>query len=173
MKKYFSNETLQQQFNAKGYVIIDLLDKNVIQELLHFYQETHQNGGEGFHCTLYNPDFSKKKHIDQKLKTMLSPIIKQHLSNFKPLIANFAVKEPQASGINLHQDWCFVDESKHFSLNIWLPLVDVDEKNGCYHVISGSHKIYRTFRGTNIPLSCQEIMPQIDFQQMTRLEIKC
>lgn len=38
-----------------------------------------------------------------------------------------------------HQDAAIVDETKDYSLNVWMPLVDSKYLNGCLWVIPGSH----------------------------------
>ena len=39
-----------------------------------------------------------------------------------------------------------MDEDMFSYLSIWIPLQDVDERNGCLHFIPKSHKIYNGFR---------------------------
>lgn len=41
--------------------------------------------------------------------------------------------------MQLHQDWSFVDHTLNPAVNIWCPLVDVDETNGSLKIVPGSH----------------------------------
>ena len=64
------------------------------------------------------------------------------------------------SGINgechMHQDWTFVEEPAHYSVNFWCALQDVNEGNGCIWVMPGSHKLDNYYRGRNIISSTQK-----------------
>jgi len=51
----------------------------------------------------------------------------------------------------VHQDMTLVDESKFSGINIWVPLVDLTEKNGVLQVLPGSHRIFPRYRGSTIP----------------------
>jgi len=56
-----------------------------------------------------------------------------------------------------HQDWNIVDESRHRSFNVWVPLVNTDAGNGAIQVIPGSHRWLPTVRGPNIPCVFREL----------------
>ncbi|HXH20283.1 MAG TPA: phytanoyl-CoA dioxygenase family protein, partial [Chitinophagales bacterium] len=45
-----------------------------------------------------------------------------------------------------HQDWNYVDERFYDSLNLWIPLQDVDEHNGCLTFLPMSHRVCYTLR---------------------------
>ena len=59
---------------------------------------------------------------------------------------NSRAKLPDGSSVvDWHQDIGFLDPDvlQTFMVNIWLPLVDSDESNGCLEVIRGSHRCER------------------------------
>jgi hypothetical protein len=61
------------------------------------------------------------------------------------------IKFPGDGPIEAHQDFNFVDESHHTAFNLWCPLVDTDTQNGGLFVVAGSHNVFRTQRGPNLP----------------------
>jgi ectoine hydroxylase-related dioxygenase (phytanoyl-CoA dioxygenase family) len=61
------------------------------------------------------------------------------------------VSESKFGTVQFHQDYTFVDPKVHRAANIWCPLIDVNEENGCLKVIPGSHRSLKCF-GISTPL---------------------
>jgi hypothetical protein len=55
------------------------------------------------------------------------------------------------SALGPHQDYSIVDERRHRSLYFWIPLVDVDARNGTMHVVPGSHRFGNDVRARSVP----------------------
>ncbi len=62
---------------------------------------------------------------------------------------------PKAPGedsrLIMHQDMTLVDESEYSGINIWCPMIDLNETNGAIEVVPKSHRFYKTYRGSSIP----------------------
>jgi hypothetical protein len=71
------------------------------------------------------------------------------------------VKRPsadQAGKIHLHCDPTLLpDESRQRHLNIWAPLIDVDETSGALCVVPGSHKVFAPVHSFSIPSQFSQI----------------
>ncbi|MCB1038538.1 MAG: phytanoyl-CoA dioxygenase family protein [Acidimicrobiales bacterium] len=53
----------------------------------------------------------------------------------------FQSKPPSpTSGVDVHQDAILVDERRDFGAYAWIPLTDVDERNGALYIVPGSHR---------------------------------
>ena len=65
----------------------------------------------------------------------------------------FLFKMPsENSELMMHQDWTIVDEGKYYALNVWVPLTDINEKNGALMVLPGSHfRSIQTLRAPTLP----------------------
>jgi hypothetical protein len=150
MNPTFKNNELQQQFEKNGFVKVRLLSAEKAKELRDFYLTTAQEHNvvdTAYHTTSHtgNPELIKKVNV--KFRDLMTEATAEHLDNFKPFICNFLVKEPdEDSTLLFHQDWCFVDEREYMSLNVWVALEDVGEKNGSMKFIPGSHKWMPTVR---------------------------
>ena len=147
----FADSEAEQQFQEEGIVSFPLLDADEIEELNHFYLSLPQDGLSGFHASFFRDDYPYRKLIDEKLKKILSSKLGTMFPGFYPLYGNFMVKEPDTlSAMKLHQDWTYVNEEKSLSFAIWVPLMDVNEKNGSINFMKHSHKYSLSVRGPGI-----------------------
>jgi hypothetical protein len=73
------------------------------------------------------------------------------LIDYRILCCNFMVKAPRGGEIQAHQDYTWVDETQHIAFNLWVPLLDTDQTNGCFHLVPGSHRfIENSYRSGTI-----------------------
>lgn len=152
--RLFKDEALQQTFDQNGYVVIDLIEREQIDELLAFYRGLeHEPMPEyGFQVSLDNrrPDFVRA--VSEKLRRTVGPYVDRRFREHKIFTASFVVKEKNPLGIvPPHQDWTFVDERQYWSATVWCPLVDVGMDNGGLGVIQGSHLFYDHVRPSPSP----------------------
>ena len=67
-----------------------------------------------------------------------------------------------ASGeVPLHQDWSFVDDQRWRSYNVWAPLADVDEGNGCLQLVAGTHTSARQPRAAGSAFFYADLEPML------------
>lgn len=90
--------------------------------------------------------------VDQFVMTHFKPALDQFFVDYHAFGGMFVVKPKGPKGhIPPHQDFSFVDERIHWSLNSWVPIVDAMAENGNIQMLPGSHFFYRTERGVNYP----------------------
>jgi hypothetical protein len=71
-----------------------------------------------------------------------------YFKDYRRLNNVFIVKKNgRHTTFKVHQDWNVVDENKYESVNVWVPLHDVDAQSGALWVLKGSHLIDRKVRG--------------------------
>lgn len=123
-----------------GYALVSALSvKNVTDLLTFFDRHPHVSKNGSFHSTMQQLDLGYKKKVDEKIKSILNEQVELILPGYEILFGNFVVKDPGESGnVGIHTDWSYVDETIHTSYNLWIPLADVTEKNGCLHIWPGS-----------------------------------
>ncbi len=149
----FQDQNLQKELEQNGFVVISLLNNNEVENLRNFYFEIHNNAEpphftENIHMTTWCEDLDYKLSISNGLKKLLSEASENYFKNYRRLNHVFIVKKSgQQTTFKVHQDWSVVDETKYQSVNVWLPLHDVDENTGALWVLKGSHKINRKIRG--------------------------
>jgi len=151
----FLNPQQQQHFEEKGWVVLDLLSDEEVQELLHFYhnQPKQQVPEHGFHVSLDSSDTRFTAAVIDKLTQIMGNNANRFFKDYKLFTGSFVVKEPGKQGIvPPHQDWTFVDETKYFSATLWTPLQDVNTDNGALGVISGSQNYFNHPRPSPAPV---------------------
>lgn len=146
------NSKLQEEFDKKGFVKFKLLDNEQITRLEDFYYETQKEheviiDKKKFHATNETDNAHLIAQSDLKIKEIIYPSIQDHFFNFKPIAANYLIKQiGQESILGPHQDLLFVDEKKYYSGNVWIPTSATAKQNGCLRFIEGSHLWSETIR---------------------------
>jgi len=154
----FRNEKFQKQFDLQGYVVIPFLNKEQVSDLREFFISTHLEIPDGFYSSTFNTDEAHKKSINQKIESMLGPGVADHFAEIKKLGGCFLNKQPGVkSEMTIHQDWTVVDEPNFDGVTIWIPLQDVNERNGAIQVIDGSHRFSDALRSPSLPDSFRDV----------------
>lgn len=168
----FKNPELQQKFDKDGFVVISLLESDDVNKLAALYKEVQPESFKGFSSTIYNQDITLKKSASEKIGSIVRQRINNYFEAFRPLGSSFLCKTPGENSIMpVHQDWTIVDESVFDSITVWMPLVDVDERNGAMRVLPGSHKFSDALRSPTLHGVFQNIHPQIE-EKMQWLKVK-
>lgn len=140
-------------FQETGFLKLDtFLDDQQVKQLSEFYNSTKlgdTNGG--LYTNIQDLSYDESLAIENEIIKICKKSIKKYLRNYKIVGATFLLKGsgPKSESM-LHQDWSIVDENKFRSALIWIPLVDVDENNGCLQVIPNSHHWFYSIRSSSI-----------------------
>jgi ectoine hydroxylase-related dioxygenase (phytanoyl-CoA dioxygenase family) len=145
---FFSDST-RKLFNDEGIVKISFLNEHEITSLIEIYKSTSEDISDSkFHSTMFINNAVYRKQIDAAIRKIILPKINSILNSYKLLFANFIVKEPSAeTAVGIHQDWNFTSPD-YTSVNIWIPLVDIDEQTGLFYALKGSQRIFTNIRYT-------------------------
>jgi len=152
----FKLEELAAQLKEDGVIKIPFLNADELNKLNEFYNQLHPDGNppamyDGIHMTIWHSDLNYKLKIRDEIKEILKPSFERNFQDYRAISQQFIVKQKGEKTIfPIHQDWSIVDEEKYFSLNIWIPLQDVDESNGAMWIVKGSHKIGNKVRGAGV-----------------------
>jgi len=143
VRKVFRDDGLNRQFDAAGYVIVPLLTDVAIARLCEFFAVWHPGKLPAFYNTMWRGIHEPhRRAVYESIKQEFMPQIDALFKNYRPCVGLFLVKEPGElpSEVPMHVDPSFVDEHEFTSVNIWCPLINVDEVNGCLDVVPGSHR---------------------------------
>jgi len=146
----FKDPKLQATYERDGFVIVKLLNDSDIQELLNAYHQFKKESDltQGFHATIHSHKVAYRRKVSEKIMSIFTPRSNKYLLNYKPIFANYTVKEPGGgSKFDIHLDWSMVNEDKFVSVTVWCPLIDITNDNGYLWVLKGSHKFDATIRG--------------------------
>lgn len=156
----------------KGYAIFPFLKPDAIEQLASYYLEFQKEEPAHFYSSTHSADMAFRKKTSNFIHTVLSPLVSDVLRDYKLLGGAYVVKPAHGKGIlQPHQDWNLVDERNSRSYNLWIPLVDVDVKNGAVFVLAGSHARLNTYRGPGIPSAFKEVEQHI-WQKLEPLPMK-
>lgn len=152
------DEQLNNQLQKEGFVVLPLLDTFQTEELTTYLnQKTNLESGT-FYATAHAQDVAFRSAMSDKIVSVIQDKVDYYFQNHELLGASFIVKTKQLDQVlQPHQDWNIVDESKHRSYNIWIPLVDLNEENGVILVMPKSHSWIKNYRHFSIPCSFQEV----------------
>lgn len=154
------DKKLDRDLAENGFATLPVLEREAVEQLKQVYLLSTTDIFEGFHPTMFHKSSAYRKKMNVLiLKTMAKPLSTIVHNQFEMLYGNFMVKEANSlSFMKLHQDWTYVDESKYRSYAIWIPLIDLNEKNGAFSVIPKSHNLNNLVRGpgTHCPLEMHQ-----------------
>ena len=150
----------QQAFFTKfGYVITPYLDPAELAELNAMFEETVRKAHQTYstfsqlryYISVFDSDSAKRKTLDARVKGIFGDKVNRLLVDHRILLCNFMAKPPGAGEIEVHQDFSFVDEDRYVGFNLWVPLEDTDERNGCFYLLPGSHRALPSYRAASVP----------------------
>lgn len=152
-RKIFLDEALNRQFHEDGFCIVrGAIRADLLNELLQFYKTIYPEAICSFHTTMYYPSAELRQKVHEFIAAKLQPVIDNYLYNYRTFLGNYIVKEPhETDPLGVHQDWSFVDESQHESVNLWCPLVNADENNGALLMLKGSNRLSNLQRSATVP----------------------
>lgn len=150
----FRQQQHQEQFDRDGVLVFPALNASQIAEITEMYNNVKPvkkpEGGIYSNITEHPSDLNWR--ISERMIEIFKPFLERYFINYIVSGGMYLVKHngPQ-SGCPLHQDYNLVDESLYPAVNIWCPLTDVDNSNGCLQAVLGSHVMFDTIRSLNIP----------------------
>jgi hypothetical protein len=156
MRIIFNNLEHQIEFERNGFIILDSLPSEMITAIEKEYEELKPDDlfnpeGQNYHCTFIDKNNNYKKKAFDLFGRYFTQIIDEILIDYKLVIGNFYVKPSGSREFEVHQNWAIVDESKHTSLTLWIPLQDTNPFNGTLEVVPGSNRISSNITCFGIP----------------------
>ncbi|MCS6819200.1 MAG: phytanoyl-CoA dioxygenase family protein [Chitinophagales bacterium] len=151
IKPVFRQPALQKQFESEGYVITELFNSDDIIKLEQIFKEHHSDNITPFFATTYSPNPEHRKKIESSILQVAKNKLDSVFFDYQIVTGCFIVKSPgPESYLHVHQDMTLVDEREFTGINIWSPLVDLNEHNGALYILPGSHRFFPTYRGHTI-----------------------
>ncbi len=134
----------QEQYKEKGFIApLDALNKEEAEEVkneIEFIEKKWPNELNGLgrnYVHLISPIFDKVVHNSKVLDAVESIIGKNILACGTTLF----IKNPDEKGfVSFHQDAKYIGLEPHNWVTAWIAVTDVNEKNGCMRMWSGTHK---------------------------------
>lgn len=149
----FTQEPQDGQFTRDGFIALPgFVNREQFGELRALYESSNiQLPQNRMYSNFHELSFEENQAIEQAIVRICQPSIDKYLEDYRIVGAAFIVKGVGAdSDSRLHQDWRIVDEKRFRSVIVWIPLIDVDEDNGCLQVLPGSHTWFDSIRSSTV-----------------------
>lgn len=144
---------LQEKLKRDGFIVIPFLNEEEVKNLNEFYNSLHAGNEppdfiDDIHMTIWCADHAYKEKVSNTLMKLFDAASARYFKHVRRLNNVFIIKRAgQQTAFKVHQDWNVVDETKYESVNVWVPLHNVDTNTGALWVLKGSHRINRVVRG--------------------------
>jgi hypothetical protein len=155
MRPLLRDAELQRTFEREGYVVVRLLDvelprlRALVDEVKALLASDPRWEPRGFDELMYVADGEPRRAVHREIEAALGARLSSQLVESTILTSNVLVKggAPAENVVPPHQDFTVVDETLGFdSMQVWVPLVDVDRTNGCLGVLPRSHRVANPYR---------------------------
>jgi ectoine hydroxylase-related dioxygenase (phytanoyl-CoA dioxygenase family) len=134
---------INRRLAEDGFVVVDLLPPQAVDALRTAHDRLAPSVRANFDSTVLSRDLGLRSAVDRAVRAVIIPGIDAWLPGHRIAFCTFALKRAAGDGgtVPMHQDWSFVDETRHVSFGLWCPLTSVDAVNGCLQVVKGSHAL--------------------------------
>ncbi len=147
------NTRSQSTFERQGFVKMDLLDQEELEQLQQLQAHYFPDDSGRFFSSSYLDEFEVKQEISDAFTGIIQEKFDMYFTNARMIGAAFLIKGTgPKSEMPIHQDWTIVDEKKYYAANLWIPLRDTNERNGTLELMKGSHRWYDSVRAPSLPM---------------------
>lgn len=130
-----------RELASEGYTIKPFLGQAELEALQQLRIATIPEVPLGIYISALSSMETRRAILDG-CKTILKDKLKTLTPRFSVVSATLVTKKARSKNgrLGLHQDSSLVDHSKDLGINVWVPLCDVDDRNGCLRVAGRSHR---------------------------------
>lgn len=159
---YINDDEFRNTLYEYGYYVDKSLENSELNQLEELYKENHNFKVSGMFNTMYSKNIEYRKKMHHKITNVLENYLNKNYTNYKVVYSVFFLKGPSTQTfLFMHQDLSLVDEMKHSSIHLWIPLTDIGIDNGAVCIIDKSHHIYAPYRGMSFPDPANNIQQHI------------
>ena len=166
---------LDERFRTDGYCVVDVGEAAVdrLEAAVADLGPTPGDPGVGCHSSFLSSDGVHKRRVAAVVASEMQPIVDAHLVDHRVLLASLITKWPGPhSGFGFHQDLTFVDESRHSSMVLWVPLRDVGPESGPLWFVPGSHRWRLDVRGLHgVPFAFEPVVERLAERHSRSIEV--
>jgi len=157
------DKVLDRFLEDAGFCKLDFGTRDFLEPLKQIYETYYPDrGGEGFFVTHNSPVHEIASQVNERIKEIAAPLIAAHFEGYRIFAAHFVVKKARGNeGFQLHQDWNIVDEKRHRSIQIWIPLSVSYPENGGMGFVPGSHLFFDNIRSGTFDIPRVEVAPEL------------
>ena len=144
---------LDAQLREQGFVVVDdVLSEDVLDRIMRIAERVYVDDRSGFHASNLSGAHEYRHAVNREVSPIVGEAAGVLFADYEPFFSSFVVKWVDGdTSFPSHQDWNMVDEDRHRSMNVFVPLVDMDASNGALRVLPGSHRALEHVRCSPMP----------------------
>jgi hypothetical protein len=150
----FNSPEAARNHEADGFAVLEMGELDVTGELAHIFDDhCGPLAQDGFYYSLMSGPEANIR-LKERLARVMRPLYDQWFQSAVNAAESFLMKGAEdRTEMELHQDWCYLDEQAFSPVTLWVPLQDVTPHNGCMFFLPGSHRAYAGLRSGSYPTS--------------------
>ncbi|MEZ5054297.1 MAG: phytanoyl-CoA dioxygenase family protein [Chitinophagales bacterium] len=157
---YFLDKSKMDEIKKKGYTV---LKQVVTEQQIEYLHTTYQKLTHFPDYNIQDKFQNSGRFRSPEIRNFVMENIEKFSKDFLPTVFDstifdenttgaFQIKPPsKVSELNPHQDAPVIDETKENGLFVWIPLIDITDKNGAILILTGSHLWGNHQRSLNVP----------------------
>jgi hypothetical protein len=159
-----TDPSVRKKVHQTGYAILQLPQEQALDSLRQLFNKYHDMSSDegGMFYSIYSQNLGYRASVHYAIKDIIKPFADLWFNGYKMMLNAFVVKlSGPKSGFYVHQDTTGLDEWNYSPLSLWIPLLDVDENNGCLGIIPHSHWFFSPYRSISFPAPFDHIQPLV------------
>lgn len=152
MNRIFLDPQRRQDWLTQGYSRVPVLTREesaaLLEELLAIRSRAeleasdHCQKRQGCHSSFDDPNPEYRRRVFDIVRDTFMPRLATVIDDYRMTLGGIFVKTPGSAEVPLHSDWTFATDPDQVTLNVWCPLVDVDDSNSGLRLVAGSHRLF-------------------------------
>jgi len=152
VNRIFFDPQRRQDWLTQGYSRVPVLSRNEAAQLLdellairsraELEASDHCQKRPGCHSSFDDPNPEYRRRIFDIVRDTFMPRLATVIDDYRMTLGGIFVKTPGSAEVPLHSDWTFTTDPDQVTLNVWCPLVDVDDSNSGLRLVAGSHRLF-------------------------------
>ncbi|MDQ4087426.1 MAG: phytanoyl-CoA dioxygenase family protein [Pseudomonadota bacterium] len=161
MNRIFLDPERRRDWLSTGYTRVPVLSREeaaaLLDQCMAIRSESELRATDkaqirlGCHSSFDDGDPAYRRRIFELVRDLFMPRLEAVLDRYQMTLGGIFVKTPGADEVPLHSDWTFTADVDAVSLNVWCPLVDVDDSNSGLRLVAGSHRLFHRIGAPGVP----------------------
>ncbi|MCW5906363.1 MAG: phytanoyl-CoA dioxygenase family protein [Chitinophagales bacterium] len=154
----FTDLSVQQQYSDKGFATVPFLNEWQISALENiFHKHFKLDQLPAVYDTVATTPAATIQAVNKEVLNICGSLIEQHLKNYYWVCSIYFVKKSGGDSYKgMHLDTSMTIEGFN-NIGVWIPLCDIDERNGQICLLSGSQKWLPPYSTPSMPYAYEKV----------------
>lgn len=129
-----------QDFQRDGFAYLSLLAGTEVDDLRDAVAQFGPDAEGSFLASPAHAWGDRARDFHLRALAIVKDRLAQGFPGYRAFMVAATLKGQGGGQVQFHQDWTFTDERTVRPIFLWLPLVEVSERNGALRLVPGSHR---------------------------------